>query len=151
MNCMEAYKMDIDMAESLAKEHEAHEAAKLEKDRALVVYPFFVGQYVTYLRCDKDGTVRSGTGILNSIYISDDKRKMALVKDAKEATDAVDVTGCAYNVELITINYTPQIEESYRAAMADIHAISKEGNDKIKAIVEEYNAKVDAVYKMLSP
>lgn len=99
----------------------------------------WLGQTVTFLRCDKDGVVTSGSGKLQSLHIDPSGRKMALVKEED---------GNAINVELMTLNYTPQVEESYRAAMADVFAISKEGNEKIKAIVDEYNAKVDDIYKM---
>jgi len=130
--------MDIEMAQALASDTQATTHTALQT--ATTTHTALLGQTVKCLVSGADGTVTGKEGQLMSVYLGPDGRKMAQVK----CEDG------AFNVDLMTVNATLAQEESYRAAMADVQAVSKEGNEKIRAIVEEYNAKVDDIYKLLA-
>ena len=96
-----------------------------------------IGQLVTYARADEKGEVHTGSGKVQAIFVGmPDRRLMVQVKEG----DA------AWNVDFAMIDHTPEELESYRAAVSQVQAITEEGNEKVRAIVAEYNAKVQDVY-----
>lgn len=98
-------------------------------------YPV-IGQKHTYLRADQDGTIHEGRGTVVSIFLSPECRTMVQVHDGANV----------FNVDLGVLDYTPDERAAYSAMIADVQRLSAEGNAKARAIVDEYNGKVAALY-----
>lgn len=95
---------------------------------------------VRFIRQDVENKVLvEGIGEVQGIFL--DARKMPMVR-VKAGEDA-------YNIDLAAINYDEAFKVKYEALLAEIAEITKDGNDKVKAIVEEYNAMVDKKYEEL--
>lgn len=93
-------------------------------------YPL-LGSTVSYIRVDGTNTI-PGTGVVKAISLSPDGRVVVLVD--------------SYNVDLATINATPDVAQAYATLIAEVDRVSKEGNDKIKAVASEYNAIVERLF-----
>lgn len=99
-----------------------------------------LGTEVRFIRQDLQAkTLVEGKGYIQGIFLDPRKMPMARVKDGEEA----------YSIDLAAINYDDNFKAKYKALLAEIAEITKEGNEKAKAIVDEYNAKVDDKYKEL--
>lgn len=90
-----------------------------------------LGSTVTYIRVDGSSAV-SGSGLVKAISLSPDDRVMVLVD--------------GHNVDLATINATPENAQAYATLIDEVDRISTEGNAKIKELVEQYNGMVAALY-----
>ena len=93
-------------------------------------YPI-LGSTVTYIRVDGSTTIH-GNGMVKAITLSPDNRVVVLVD--------------GHNVDLSTINATPETVQAYATLIAEVDRVSKEGNAKIKELVEQYNGMVAALY-----
>jgi len=100
------------------------------------IYPM-LNEAVTYARADEKGEVHTGSGKVQAIFIGNpDKKLLVQVKDGDSA----------WNVDLAMVNYTPEKLEEYRAAVSEVQALTDEGNEIVRKTIDEFNAKVAAVY-----
>ena len=93
-------------------------------------YPV-LGSTVSYTRVDGSSTV-SGSGVVKAISLSPDDRVMVLVD--------------GHNVDIATINASPETVQAYATLISEVDRVSQEGNAKIKELVEQYNGMVAALY-----
>lgn len=98
-------------------------------------YPEIKSQ-VTYIRVLDGGLTEDGSGELRSIYADPTGRVMAQVA----AQSGV------YNVDAVTLDAIPAAAAAYKALIAQVHEVSQRGNTAVKALVDSYNAQVDALY-----
>lgn len=100
---------------------------------------FDIGDTVQYIRHNKDG-INQGEAVLKGIGLDADGRKIVLLKDAE---------GNAFNAYYAAVNPTEEFIADFQAQMTEIESVSKEGNAKAKAVVDEYNARVSKIYDAL--
>lgn len=91
---------------------------------------FDIGDTVQYIRHNQDG-ISQGEAILKGIGLDADGRKIVLLKDAE---------GKSFNTYLAAVNPSEEFIAAFKAHVAEIEALSKEGNEKAKAVVDDYNA-----------
>ena len=96
-----------------------------------------LGDRVTFIRANQDGHTFTGEGVVIALFLNPDKRPMAQVK----ATD-----NQVWNVDLITINYTPETLEAYKSLVTEVQAMTDEGNNLVKSTIDDYNGRVGAAY-----
>lgn len=96
-----------------------------------------IGQSVAYARADEKGQVHQGKGKVSAIFVGVDKRLMVQVRDGENA----------WNVDLAMIDPSPDQVDRYSAAIVEVQRLTDEGNAKVKATVDAFNADVEAVYK----
>lgn len=97
-----------------------------------------LGEEVSYIRYNKDG-VSEGVAHLKGIGLDGEGRAIVLLKAGEDS----------FNTFLACVSPTPEFCEEFRARIAEIDALTKEGNEKAKAIVDEYNLRVDTIYDKL--
>lgn len=95
---------------------------------------------VTAHRIDQDGVLHEVSGKVVSLFVGPTGRDMAQVKSG----DSV------HNVEMFAIGLDESGVEAYKAAEAEVEALSAEGNKKIQELASDYNARVDAVYSKMA-
>lgn len=109
---------------------------------------FEIGTKVSYIRqitqrfLDRDqtipnpnfGKVVKGKGIVMAYCLDTNKRRMIQIKDG----DAV------FNVDHAAIDCSPEFIKEYENHIENVKGLTKEGNDKSKAIVTEYNARIES-------
>ena len=101
-----------------------------------------LGDKVTYIRQhmkDDAPTVSEGEGTIIGIGLDPDNRAIVLLKDGDERFNAL--MGC--------LNRDKEFHDAFRAAMTEIEAISKEGNEAVKVLAGTYNDRVCVIYDTL--
>lgn len=91
-----------------------------------------IGEAYSYIRHNEDG-VSQGEAVLKGIGLDADGRKIVLLKDAE---------GNSFNTYLAAVNPSDEFITAFQAHVEEIEALSKEGNAKAKAVVDEYNARM---------
>ena len=99
-----------------------------------------LGSEVKFIRQDlQTKTLVEGVGEVQGIFLDPRKMPMVRIKAGEEA----------YSVDLKAVDYDEEFKAKYEAMIAEVMELTKEGNEKAKVIVDEYNDKVDAKYKEL--
>lgn len=92
---------------------------------------------IKYIRQDYETKkIVSGEGIVKGIFLDPNNRVLVSVKDEENK----------YNIDLAAVNPTKEFTKLYKEKLKEITEISKEGNDKAQATVDEYNKLVDKIY-----
>lgn len=97
-----------------------------------------LGDKVTYIRQGKDG-VLEGAAILKGMGMDGEGRTIALLKEGEDS----------FNTFLQCLNRDKAFHKEFKSRVAEIDRLSKEGNAAAKAVVDDYNARVGAVYDAL--
>ena len=96
-----------------------------------------LGETVKYIRQDHEAKkLASGEGIVRAIFLDPRQRPVVNVKDGENT----------YSIDLAAVNPVDGFEDLYKAKLEEINQVSDEGNAKAKAIVDEYNKRVDEMY-----
>ena len=95
---------------------------------------------VKYVRQDYETKeMVKGEGTVNAVFLDPSNRVLVAVKDGDSK----------YNVDLNAINPDDEFAENYKTMLDEVKEVSKEGNDKSRAIVDEYNARVESLYSQI--
>ena len=92
---------------------------------------------VKYIR--QDYTTKemvNGEGTVTALFLDPQNRILVAVKDGENK----------YNVDLAAINPNAEFGDKYKNMLDEVKKVSKEGNGKSQAIVDDYNAMVEALY-----
>ena len=95
-----------------------------------------IGEKIKYIRCDKDGNMEEGYGVVRSIFLDPNDRPMVQVKDGQEA----------YNIDLYGVNPGEGARETYQKLIETVREIEAEGNALVKETVDRYNQSVSDAY-----
>lgn len=102
------------------------------------VYPK-IAEKISFIRADGDGKTYEGEGIVRAIYIDPNLRVMVQVA---EVTDPSKVFG----VDLTMVNPSEENKAAYRDLIAEVQALTNEGNDIVRKTIEDYNGRVQSAY-----
>ena len=94
----------------------------------------FIGTTVTYIRHNQDG-VSQGEAVLKGVGLDPDGRVIVLLKEGENA----------FNTFASCLNPTEEFCAAFTAHVEEIEALAKEGNEKNKSIVDDYNARIKAL------
>lgn len=98
------------------------------------IYPE-IGARVGYVRSDSNGVVQTGTGEVRAIFVNEDKRVYVQVADGANV----------WNVSLAVLNPSPETIDLFTKIDAETKALTIEGNEAVRNIVAEYNAKIETL------
>lgn len=93
-----------------------------------------IGDKVTYIRHSKDG-VSEGEAKIKGIGLDGESRAIVLLVEGDNS----------FNTYTACVNPTEDFKEQFTAMVTELEELSKEGNDKAKAIVEQYNGKISVM------
>jgi len=88
-----------------------------------------LGKRVHYVRITKDNTAERGFGIVRSIALDAEDRKIVIIK----TEDGV------YNIDRVAIDASPVDQDAYIAGVKSIRARAEEANAQLRAITEKAN------------
>jgi hypothetical protein len=101
------------------------------------MYNFNVGDYVNYWANDSENKLQPASGNVTAIFLNPDNRLLVQVRSGE---------GKAVNVDYCLINASEDEAKAYRAAVAEADAIGMDGNAEVKALVDNYNERVQRHY-----
>lgn len=90
-----------------------------------------IGDKVTYIRHSKDG-ISEGEAKIKGIGLDGESRAIVLLVEGENS----------FNTYVSCVNPSDEFKAQFIAMVSELEELSKEGNDKAKAIVEEYNQKI---------
>lgn len=96
---------------------------------------FNIGDTVTYIRHHADGSFTEGEGKVKGMGLDGANHSVALVQEGENA----------FNTPLPCLNATEEFKAQYKTMVTEVLALSQEGNEKSREIVQEYNKKIIAL------
>lgn len=109
-----------------------------------------IGETIKFVRHDVErDEIVQGEGVVQAIVLDPDKRVVVHVRAEQGEVDgdeAQTLDGFVYyTIEFACINPNEKMVEAFTKMVRDVKLMSEQANEKIQAIVEEDNAKIDAI------